>query len=82
MEEGYAPHAVARMWVHGLEPNHFVDITDAFDRKLEALRSHASQVSARGGLEALLRDWSAGNAKLAGWEDGRLAVGFREIDCR
>jgi hypothetical protein len=53
-----------------------------FDRKLAALRCHASQVSERDGLDALLRDWSGGNAKLAGWEDGRLAEAFREIDCR
>jgi LmbE family N-acetylglucosaminyl deacetylase len=83
LDEGHEPHAVARMWVHGLEPaNHFVDITAVFDRKLAALRCHASQVSARAELEQLLRDWSAGNAQLAGWEPGRLAEGFREIDCR
>jgi LmbE family N-acetylglucosaminyl deacetylase len=82
LEEGYAPHAVERMWVSGLEPNRFVDITDVFERKVAALRAHSSQVSARDGLDELLRTWSTGNARLAGWEDGRLAEGFREIDCR
>jgi LmbE family N-acetylglucosaminyl deacetylase len=82
LEEGYAPHAVERMWVHGLEPNHFIDITEVFDQKLAALRSHSSQVSSRDQLDALLRDWSSGHATLAGWDGGRLAEGWREIDCR
>jgi LmbE family N-acetylglucosaminyl deacetylase len=82
LDEGFAPHAVERMWVTGLEPNHFVDITAVFDRKLEALRAHRSQVSAREDLDQMLRSWSAGNAALAGWEDGRLAEGFRQIDTR
>jgi LmbE family N-acetylglucosaminyl deacetylase len=70
------------MWVSGLEPNVFVDITDVFDRKLEALRAHASQVSSRAELDELLRGWSAGHAQVAGWEAGRLAEAFREVDCR
>jgi LmbE family N-acetylglucosaminyl deacetylase len=82
LAEGYAPHAVERMWVGGLDANHFVDITDVFDRKVAALRAHASQVSARDGLEQLLRDWSTGHARLASWAPGRLAEAFREIDCR
>jgi len=81
-EEGYAPHTVTRMWVMGLEPNKFIDITDHFDRKLKALRSHASQVGDRENLEGLLRDWAAGNAKQGGLPEGRLAEAFREIDAR
>jgi LmbE family N-acetylglucosaminyl deacetylase len=82
LAEGHEPHAVERMWVSGLEPNVYVDITDVFDRKIAALRSHTSQVSSRTELDGLLRGWSTANAQLAGWDEGRLAEAFREIDCR
>jgi LmbE family N-acetylglucosaminyl deacetylase len=82
LDEGYEPHAVARMWVAGLDPNHFVDITDVIDKKIAALRSHESQVSARDGIGDLLREWGAANAAAAGWPPGRMAEMFREVDCR
>jgi LmbE family N-acetylglucosaminyl deacetylase len=81
LAEGFEPHTVERMWVGGLDANHFVDVTDVFDRKLAALRSHASQIADRD-IDSLLRDWAAGNGKSAGWTDGRLAESFREIDSR
>lgn len=80
-EEGLAPHKVPRMWVAGLEPNRYVDITDVFDRKVAALRSHASQVADMD-CERLLREWGEANAAEAGWAPGRIAEAFREIDCR
>jgi LmbE family N-acetylglucosaminyl deacetylase len=80
--EGYEPHTVPRMWVSGLDPNHFVDITDVIDKKIEALRAHVSQVSSQDGVDALVRNWGAANAAAAGWEPGRFAEVFREIDCR
>ena len=80
LDEGFEPHTVARMWVAGLEPNLFVDISDVIDLKVQALRSHRTQVSEREGLAELLREWAAGSAALAGWGDGRLAEAFREID--
>jgi LmbE family N-acetylglucosaminyl deacetylase len=80
IEEGYEPYAVARMWLLGLEPNVFVDITDVFELKLQALLSHQSQIGGRDAVEPLLRDWATGQAALAGWDAGRLAEGFREID--
>jgi LmbE family N-acetylglucosaminyl deacetylase len=82
LAEELEPHAVERMWIGGGEPNHFVDITDVFDRKLAALRRHASQVSGFEDLDGLLRNWAAGNAVAAGWPPGRLAEAFRQIDCR
>ena len=80
LDEGYEPHTVSRMWVMGLEPNLFVDISDVFDLKLKALQSHRSQVGDGESTVMLLRDWAVGNAALAGWRDGRLAEAFREID--
>lgn len=82
LEEGFEPHAVARTWMTGLEPNLFVDITDVFDLKLQALLAHHSQVGERDGVAELIRNWAADNAKLAGWAEGRLAEPFREVDTR
>jgi LmbE family N-acetylglucosaminyl deacetylase len=79
LEEGFQPHTVARMWVAGLEPNLFIDVTDVFDLKIKALLSHGSQVGSRD-VADLLRDWAAANATQAGWAAGRLAESFREID--
>ena len=82
LAEELEPHAVERMWVTGAEANHFVDITDVFDRKVAALRSHASQVGGFTDLEGLLRNWAAGSAAAGGLPSGRLAEAFREVDCR
>lgn len=80
--EGYLPHTVERMWVAGLEPNRWVDITDVFDRKVAALRSHESQVSDRTNLAEMLREWASSNATAGGLPEGRLAESFREVDAR
>ncbi len=82
LAEGLEAHAVERMWVAGLEPNRFVDITDQFDRKLAALQSHVSQVSSRSDLGRTLRDWAAANATTGTLAEGRLAEMYREIDTR
>jgi LmbE family N-acetylglucosaminyl deacetylase len=82
LDEGFEPHAVARMWLHGLEANLFVDITDVIDLKVRALLSHQSQVGERDGITDLIRNWGANNAELAGWPVGCFAEGFREIDTR
>jgi LmbE family N-acetylglucosaminyl deacetylase len=82
LDEGLEPHAVARMWLIGLEPNLFVDITDVIDLKVQALLSHQSQVGERDGIAELIRNWAADNAKLAGWAEGRFAEAFREVDTR
>ena len=60
------------MWISAVEQNLFVDITDSFDAKLRALRSHASQVAKRDAefdLEKLMREWGerlAGEAAAGG----------------
>ena len=44
-EEKLEPWTVREVWISGTAtPNHYVDITDTFERKLAALRSHASQI--------------------------------------
>ena len=61
-------------------PDVFVDITDTFDRKIEALRCHVSQHPDPDGLDARIRAWNAANAALGGLPEGRLAESFLRVD--
>lgn len=76
-DEGLEPWSVGETWLMAAgEPNRFVDVTDTFDRKIDALRSHASQHSDWDPIAAMVRGWLTATAKLAGFPDGRLAEGF------
>jgi LmbE family N-acetylglucosaminyl deacetylase len=79
-EEGLEPWAVAEVWLmaHAERP-HTVDITDVFDRKVAALRAHASQTGHMDDLEGMLRGWSTGVARTAGLGASRLAEGFKVV---
>lgn len=80
-DEGLEAHTVSEIWMAGGElADHFVDITDTYDRKLAALRAHVSQTSHLEDLDGMLRGWLAANAKAAGLSDGRLAEAFRVVD--
>jgi LmbE family N-acetylglucosaminyl deacetylase len=81
LDNGFEPWTVDEvlMVIHG-EPNRFVDITDVFDRKLQALKCHVSQHADPDRLEQLLRDWGRANAVLGGLPEGRIAEAFRAID--
>jgi LmbE family N-acetylglucosaminyl deacetylase len=63
----------------GPDPDHPVDITDAFPRKLAALEAHASQVAHLSGFEAVLRERHGLVAKALGLPEGRLAEAFTVI---
>jgi LmbE family N-acetylglucosaminyl deacetylase len=72
---------VLETWVTGMERvNHYVDVTDAFDRKKAALLEHKSQIKSPEDLDKLLRWWLGSNAEAAGLADGRLAEAFWVID--
>jgi len=46
MGEGLEPHPVKEVWLVGAEfPDLWVDVTELFETKLEAIRCHVSQVS-------------------------------------
>jgi LmbE family N-acetylglucosaminyl deacetylase len=76
--EGLEAHKVAELWIMASpRASTFVDVTATFEKKLAALRSHVSQETDRdGNLESRLRTWMTHNARLAGWEEGRLAEAF------
>jgi LmbE family N-acetylglucosaminyl deacetylase len=76
-EEDLEPWTVREVWMMaGPNPDHMVDITDVFPRKLAALRAHASQTSHLDNLDEMLRGWLGANAKAAGLGEGRLAEAF------
>jgi LmbE family N-acetylglucosaminyl deacetylase len=80
-DEGLEAWTVPEVWISGgAEADHWVDITDVFDRKLAALRAHASQTAHLGdGLEKLLRERNGANAAAAGFPPGRLAEAYQVL---
>jgi LmbE family N-acetylglucosaminyl deacetylase len=60
--------------------NHYVDVTDLFERKLAALLEHKSQIKDPAQIRTLLEWWLGGNAEAAGWPKGRYAEAFWVID--
>lgn len=79
-DEGLEPWTVKEVWLMA-DPNadHYVDITDTFPRKLEALHAHTSQTSHMEDLESMLRMWGGRTAQAAGFPEGRLAEMFRIV---
>jgi LmbE family N-acetylglucosaminyl deacetylase len=79
-DEGLEAWTVNWLWLQGhVEPNHWIDTTEFFSRKVMALEAHASQTSHMEGLEGMLRSWGEMQAAAAGFELGRLAEAFRQI---
>jgi LmbE family N-acetylglucosaminyl deacetylase len=79
-EEGLDPWVVREVWVAGAPtPNHYVDVTATFSRKIAALRCHASQISDPDGLEKRLRGSLISIAAAAGLPEGSLAEPFQVL---
>lgn len=80
--EGLEPHAVKEVWVAGLEPfNVFIDITEVFDRKVAALKSHKSQLQQnKFEAEPLLHEWGTRLTSSNSLPDGRITEAFRRIN--
>jgi LmbE family N-acetylglucosaminyl deacetylase len=74
---GLEPWTVREIWyTGGPNPDHLVDVTDVFPRKLAALRAHTSQTSHLDGFEEVLRERLGLVAKAGGLPEGRLAEAF------
>ncbi len=81
LEEGLEPWTVPEVYLMAATtPDVFVDITDTIERKLDALRSHASQMQDPANLDDRIREWGRSLAEVAGLPDGHLAEGFQRID--
>lgn len=79
-EEGLEPHTVPEVWlVSGPQPDHYRDITDTIDLKIEALLCHASQMRDPGAMPDRIREWAASQAKDGGLGEGRYAERFRRM---
>jgi LmbE family N-acetylglucosaminyl deacetylase len=71
---------VREVWyTGGPDPDHAVDITDLFDRKLAALRAHATQVSHVDGFVDVIRRRHGDVAARLGLPAGRLAEAYTII---
>lgn len=80
-DEGLQAWTAREVWINGgLTPNHYMDITQTFPRKIAALRAHESQVGGREDLEDTLRGWLARAAAQGGLPEGRLAEVFQVLD--
>jgi LmbE family N-acetylglucosaminyl deacetylase len=80
-DEGLEAWTVREVWINGTSsPNHYMDVTETFPRKIAALQAHVSQVGGRDDLEDLLRQRLARAAEQGGLPDGHLAEMFRVID--
>ena len=64
----------------GPAPNHYVDVTETFPRKIAALRAHESQTGHMDDLEDRLRGWLSRAAAQAGLPEGRLAEAFQVLE--
>ena len=80
-DEGLDSWKVREVWLSGSPaPNHYVDITEVFGRKVAALRAHASQTGHMDNLDGMLRIWLSRAAAAAGLPEGRLAEAFQVLD--
>jgi LmbE family N-acetylglucosaminyl deacetylase len=75
--QGLAAHRVSRLYLFWSNaPTVYVDISGTIDRKLDALRAHASQIKDFSGVEQWTREWSGELGKEIGVE---AAEGFHLI---
>jgi LmbE family N-acetylglucosaminyl deacetylase len=80
LEEGLEPHTVGELWLMaGGRPDRFVDVTAAVDRKLAALRCHASQHPDVAAMEERVRGWMRATAEAAGMGPDRAAEAFQVV---
>ena len=58
LDEGYEPHDVKRLYIHGAEkPDTWVDITDTINTKITALKKHVSQLDTHE-VDDWMRKWA------------------------
>ncbi len=77
LEAGYEPHKVKRIYVHAGEGNDtYVDITGTIDKKIAALKKHASQLK-DWDPEEMICDWAKEEAKHVKKKKVKYAEAFR-----
>ena len=79
-KEGLEPHVVKEVYLMAMQQGDVVvDITDTIERKLDALRCHASQYDNWDELAARLREWARLNAENNKLGEGRSAESFLRV---
>ena len=83
-DEGLAAHTVGELWIThmGDGADHYIDTTDAYERKVEALLAHESQTAHMEDLRGRMWAWGRVQAKAAGFGEDRLAEGYLVLDTR
>lgn len=77
--EAGAPHRVQRVYVRGHKsPNYYLDISETIDRKIEALRQHASQMGDWDPTE-MIKGWDAETGQQRGlaYAESYLLIKFQ-----
>jgi len=80
--EGLEPWTTPEIWLINSpteQVNHYVDITETFERKVDAVLAHESQVPDRAGLANRLRQRIAEHTASFGLPEGRLAEAFQVV---
>ena len=76
-DEGLEAWTVPETWVMATaHPNHYVEISEEFEHKLEAICSHASQIEDAEMMRERIRGWMTMQAERAGFPEGSLAEAF------
>lgn len=80
MDLGLAAWTVREVWYSGgPDPDYAIDVTETFERKISALRSHVTQTAHMTDLPSMLRERASGVAAGLGLPQGRLAEAFTVI---
>jgi LmbE family N-acetylglucosaminyl deacetylase len=79
--QGIEPWSVPAVWMGAGSPDvtHYVDITDAIERKIQALLSHKSQLPDPVATGEMVRGWTSMIAAAAGLPEGHFAEAVRVI---
>jgi LmbE family N-acetylglucosaminyl deacetylase len=81
-EEGLEPWAVHELWLMAAPDeriNHIVDVTDTVERKIAALRAHASQTAHMTDLDERIRSLGGTWARRFGLTAGRIREAFQVV---
>lgn len=78
--EGLEPYTVAEVYLMAsMQGDVVIDVTESFERKLEALKCHVSQYDDWEQLSQRLHDWARANAEQHELGEGRYAESFLRV---
>jgi LmbE family N-acetylglucosaminyl deacetylase len=81
--EGLEPFEVPEVWLMaGPQSDRPVDVTDTFDKKMEALAAHKSQITDIASVRVFVQGWLSASAQRFGLGPDRLVEAFQVVDTR